>query len=68
MTTKTFSVAAGALVAFTAGAALAAPPAFAGAAAGRTDSVQQRLDHLITDDGFPGALASVRGADGRVRD
>ncbi len=32
------------------------------------DVVQAALDALITQDGFPGALASVRTADGRVRD
>ncbi|OMQ15570.1 serine hydrolase, partial [Modestobacter sp. VKM Ac-2676] len=29
--------------------------------------VQQQLDQLVAADGFPGALASVRHADGRVR-
>jgi hypothetical protein len=29
--------------------------------------VQQRLDALVRDDGFPAALASVTGRDGRVR-
>ncbi|MCZ2810163.1 MULTISPECIES: serine hydrolase domain-containing protein [unclassified Modestobacter] len=28
---------------------------------------QDELDQLVADDGFPGALAAVRGADGRVR-
>ncbi|MEU0562349.1 serine hydrolase domain-containing protein [Dactylosporangium sp. NPDC006015] len=46
----------------------AAPAAFADNDARRPDTVQQRLDHLVRDDGFPGALASVRRADGRVRD
>lgn len=32
-----------------------------------TDVVQQRLDALVRDDGFPAALASVTGRDGRVR-
>ncbi|GAA1535881.1 serine hydrolase domain-containing protein [Dactylosporangium maewongense] len=46
----------------------AAPAAFADNDARRPDAVQQRLDHLVRDDGFPGALASVRRADGRVRE
>jgi D-alanyl-D-alanine carboxypeptidase len=46
-----------AVLALTAGTAQAAPPA---------DPVQQSLNAL-TDD-FPGALAAVRGADGRTRD
>ncbi|MGI5175888.1 serine hydrolase domain-containing protein [Dactylosporangium sp. CA-152071] len=46
----------------------AAPAAFADNDTRRPDAVQQRLDHLVRDDGFPGALASVRRADGRVRD
>src|SRR4051812_27604289 len=32
------------------------------------DAVQQSLTALVRDDGFPAALASVRGRDGRVRD
>lgn len=58
------SVVAGALTALTAGVAFAAPAASAGPA----DTVQRQLDHLVSGDGFPGALASVRGAGGRVRD
>ncbi|GAA0804928.1 serine hydrolase domain-containing protein [Spirilliplanes yamanashiensis] len=61
-------LAAGALAALTAGAALTAPAAFADSRPGRADTVQQRLDALVERDGFPGALASVRGAGGRVRD
>ena len=34
----------------------------------RPDAVQQSLDALVATDGFPGALAAVRGADGEVRD
>src|SRR5262245_33535450 len=34
----------------------------------RGGAVQQRLDHLVAGDGFPGALASVRAAGGRVTD
>ena len=34
----------------------------------RPDAVQQQLDGLVGTAGFPGALAAVRGADGRVRD
>ncbi len=33
-----------------------------------TDAVQKSLDTLVRSDGFPAALASVRGRDGRVRD
>ncbi|MEV7600140.1 serine hydrolase domain-containing protein [Kitasatospora sp. NPDC089797] len=43
-------------------AAVAAPPRPAGA-----DVVQQRLDALVKGDGVPGALAAVRGKDGRTR-
>lgn len=32
------------------------------------DVVQRNLNALVRDDGFPAALASVRGRDGRVRD
>ncbi|MEV4703524.1 serine hydrolase domain-containing protein [Actinoplanes sp. NPDC049316] len=69
---RTFSIAGGALAVLTAGAALAAPSAFAGTAdtshRGRTDVVQQQINRLVSEDGFPGVLASVRGAGGRVRD
>jgi D-alanyl-D-alanine carboxypeptidase len=64
--------AAGALAVLVASAALAAPAALAVPAAtghdGRDDAVQRRLDRLVSDDGFPGALASVRSASGRIRD
>ncbi len=36
-------------------------------AAGNGRVVQQVLDRLVRDDGFPAALASVRGRDGRTR-
>nr|BEK64518.1 serine hydrolase domain-containing protein [Kitasatospora purpeofusca] len=36
-------------------------------AAPRPDSVQQRLDALVKEDGVPAALATVKGRDGRVR-
>ncbi|MFJ1754076.1 serine hydrolase domain-containing protein [Kitasatospora sp. NPDC088134] len=36
-------------------------------AAPRPDAVQQRLDALVEDDGAPGALATVKGRDGRTR-
>lgn len=69
---RTLSVAAGALTALTAGAALTGSAAVAEPPArhqpARVDIVQQRLDRLVTADGFPGVLASVRAADGRVRD
>jgi D-alanyl-D-alanine carboxypeptidase len=32
------------------------------------DKVQQALDALVREDGFPGALAAVRGANNRTRD
>lgn len=44
-------------------AATAAPGAHQGQ---RSAVVQQRLDDLVREDGFPGVLASVRDADGRV--
>jgi D-alanyl-D-alanine carboxypeptidase len=57
--------------ALAAAAALAAPSASAAVARAHPhhpDTVQQRLDGLVHTDGFPGALASVRDAAGRVRD
>src|SRR4051812_21518501 len=48
-------------VVVTATAALSAPAAFA-------DDRLRPLDRLVTEDGFPGAEASVRGTDGHVRD
>jgi D-alanyl-D-alanine carboxypeptidase len=69
---RTFSVTAGALAAaVAAGVAFAAPSAFASAdsrLAGSHDAVQRQLDRLVGTDGFPGVLASVRDAGGRVRD
>jgi D-alanyl-D-alanine carboxypeptidase len=59
------AVGAGALAVLATGAAVATPSAFAGSTG---DAVQKQLDHLVADDGFPGVLASVRGADGRIRD
>ncbi|MCT2582903.1 serine hydrolase domain-containing protein [Actinophytocola gossypii] len=32
------------------------------------DAVQHALDRLVAEDGYPGALAAVRGADGETRD
>ncbi|WP_182905841.1 serine hydrolase [Microbispora sp. H13382] len=40
----------------------------AGDTARPDDTVQASLDTLVRSDGFPAALASVRGRDGRVRD
>jgi D-alanyl-D-alanine carboxypeptidase len=54
-------------------AAVAAPGAVASghrAAApdhGRSSDLQRRLDRLVSHTGFPGAIATVRGRDGRVR-
>ncbi|MFY1670890.1 serine hydrolase domain-containing protein [Plantactinospora sp. WMMB334] len=49
-------------------AALAVPSALADARQhGRDDAVAHRLDRLVADHDFPGALASVRDAEGRVR-
>lgn len=43
-------------------------PGRAGGLSGHAgDAVQQRLDDLVRKDGFPAALAAVRGRDGRVR-
>ncbi|MGC4807264.1 serine hydrolase domain-containing protein [Micromonospora sp. DT233] len=68
---RSLRLAAGALAVVTS-AALATPSAFAAAETSRNaaprDAVQQQLDGLVGRDGFPGALASVRGAGGRVRD
>jgi D-alanyl-D-alanine carboxypeptidase len=51
------------------GSALTAPASPAGAAGHRgPDVVQQSIDRLVRADKFPGAMASVRQADGRVRD
>jgi D-alanyl-D-alanine carboxypeptidase len=32
------------------------------------DPVRAQLQHLVRDEGFPGALAAIRGRDGRTRD
>jgi D-alanyl-D-alanine carboxypeptidase len=45
--------------------AVAAPPADAGQT---RDVVRQSLDSLVRDDGFPGALASVRDRSGHVQE
>jgi D-alanyl-D-alanine carboxypeptidase len=39
-----------------------------GATTRPTDAVQKALDGLVADDHLPGALAAVRGRDGRTRD
>jgi D-alanyl-D-alanine carboxypeptidase len=44
--------------------ALVAPAANAGQ---RSDVVQKNLDSLVRDDGYPGALASVRNRSGNIR-
>ncbi|WDZ83769.1 serine hydrolase domain-containing protein [Micromonospora cathayae] len=71
MTRRSFPLAAGAVAVLTA-TALGAPAATAASADApqrdRADTVQHRLDRLVAEDGFPGALASVRYAGGRVRD
>ncbi|MFE3942636.1 serine hydrolase domain-containing protein [Streptomyces sp. NPDC059118] len=57
-----------AAVAVAAGVMLAGVPTPPAAhAAPRPDSVQQSLDALVRDDGVPGALAGVKGLDGRSR-
>lgn len=53
-----------------AGAAPTVPAPAAPATTGSgpaTDAVQRRLDRLVSESGFPGVLASVRGPDGRTR-
>ncbi|MFF0234318.1 serine hydrolase domain-containing protein [Micromonospora sp. NPDC005254] len=65
---RTLRAAAGTLAAV---AVLTGPPAFAaesGRPAGPRDTVQRQLDRLVSEEGFPGVLASVRGTGGRVRD
>ena len=52
-------------LALTACAAPAAEPALL---IQHKDKVQQALDALVREDGFPGALAAVRGKSGRTRD
>ncbi|WP_405003576.1 beta-lactamase family protein [Kitasatospora purpeofusca] len=53
----------------TAGLALTAfaPAPAPASAAPRPDTVQQRLDALVKEDGMPAALATVKGRDGRNR-
>ncbi|MEV4639138.1 serine hydrolase domain-containing protein [Actinoplanes sp. NPDC049548] len=78
---RALPVAAGALAALTAGVALTAPSAFADTRQDRpaeavqlagparsADPVQKRLDRLVAEQKFPGALASVRHTGGQVRD
>nr|BFE57564.1 serine hydrolase domain-containing protein [Dactylosporangium thailandense] len=65
MPTNTRVLLAAGVSAVLAAGVVAVPPALANPA---RDGVQPRLEHLVRDDGFPGALASVRGRDGRVRD
>ncbi|MFG1717274.1 serine hydrolase domain-containing protein [Micromonospora chalcea] len=69
MIRRTFPVAVGATALLTV-AALGVPAASAATTDARrpaADAVQTRLDGLVAEHGFPGALASVR-RDGRVRD
>src|SRR6478752_3572201 len=56
------AAAAASLVAVTAGSALSPAPATAS-----QDVVQQQLDRLVSRTGLPGAIATVRDGDGRVR-
>ncbi|MFF0175798.1 serine hydrolase domain-containing protein [Micromonospora profundi] len=69
---RTTRMAAVAVAAAVVGAALTGPSAFADSDSGRhggpRDAVQRHLDGLVSESGFPGALASVRGAGGRERD
>ncbi|WP_315987014.1 serine hydrolase domain-containing protein [Actinomadura sp. HBU206391] len=61
-------LAAAALTALT-GIVAAGIPAAAASGPGRTaDVVQGTLDSLVKNDKYPGALAAVRGPDGRTRD
>jgi D-alanyl-D-alanine carboxypeptidase len=46
---------------------VASPSRALAAGSGPNDVVRQRVDALVRDDGFPAALASVRGRDGRFR-
>jgi D-alanyl-D-alanine carboxypeptidase len=45
-----------------------APQQINAAMGGQKDKIQQSLDALVRDDGFPGVLAAVRGRNGRTRD
>ena len=62
---RTTRMAAVAVAAAVVGAALTGPSAFADSDSGRhggpRDAVQRHLDGLVSESGFPGALASVRG-------
>src|SRR3569833_1703260 len=46
----------------------AATPSTPATATGRSDAVQQSLDHLVNDDKYPAALAAVQARGGRIRD
>ena len=46
----------------------AATPSTPATATGRSDAVQQSLDHLVNDDKYPAALAAVQDRGGRIRD
>lgn len=60
---------AAAAIAALAGVTLSVPGAASAAVADSpADAVQRTLDKLVNDHGYPGALASVRGRDGKVRD
>ncbi|AGL16029.1 serine hydrolase [Actinoplanes sp. N902-109] len=50
-----------------AGLAVTGTPVTVEASATTAAPVQPALDHLVTADGFPGALLAVRGGDGRTR-
>lgn len=60
---------AAALLTGTATSALAAeaPAASGSSGSARSAGAQQQLDSLVADNDFPGAIAVVRGADGKVR-
>ncbi len=73
--TRTLTAAAASVAVLAAGvpaarsaSAVAAPDTgIAASAAARYDPVQRHLDRLVVNDGFPGALASVREPDGLIR-
>jgi D-alanyl-D-alanine carboxypeptidase len=46
----------------------AATPSTPATSTGRSDAVQQSLDHLVNDDKYPAALAAVQERGGRIRD
>ena len=67
-------LAAGLALSASAPGSVAAPPSEPADAAAataapehRSDAIQRHLDRLVSRDGFPGATATVRGADGHVR-